>query len=142
MTNNLNVVPAASGAHGRKPARGALHYLLGVLLVIYLACAWRYRESLWMLVNIQTIAPLAALLMLTGSAFLVVGVARALYHARLGQVFFVLAAVQLGIAAPQIGNWGYKLSQGMLATLVFGVSIAALGFFLARQAGPMDERPS
>ncbi|MES2317261.1 MAG: hypothetical protein V4631_07160 [Pseudomonadota bacterium] len=138
MTNHLKAVPASAGTQARRPARGPLQYLLGVLFLIYLACGWRYVESLWMLVNIQTIALLAALLMVTGSALLAVGVARSLYNARLGQYFFLLAALQLGIAAPQIGNWGYKLSQGMLATLVFGISIAALGIFLAWKAGQSE----
>ena len=101
--------------------------LLGALLLAYLACAWRYAPTLWMLLKIEIMAPSACLFMATGSAFLVLGVARSLFDARLGQYFLLLAAVQLAIAASRIGNWDYRLSQAILAMLVFGVGIALLG---------------
>lgn len=135
MTNKLHAVPLPSG---KRRSRGALQALLAGLLLAYLACAWRYAESLWMLINIETIAPLAALLMITGTIFLAAGVARTVFDARLGKVLLPLAAVQLAVAAPQIGNWEYRLSQGMLATLVLGTGIALFGFFVALRARQPD----
>lgn len=114
-----------------KAAPGVRQYLLGALLLVYLACAWRYAGSLQMLVNLQTIAPWAGLLMVAGTAFLALGVARSLFDARLGKYCLLLAAVELAMAAPQIGNWDYKLSQSMLATLALGICIALYGAWLA-----------
>ena len=109
----------------------ALQLLLGALLLAYLACAWRYVPSLWMLLKIDSVTPSAGLLTATGSGFLVLGVARSVFDARLGQYFLMLAALQLAIAASQIGNWEYRLSQAIVATLVFGVLVALLGAGLA-----------
>lgn len=117
-----------------KAARGVRQYLLGALLLVYVVCAWRYAESLHMLINLQTIAPWAGLLMVGGTAFLVLGVARSLFDARLGKYSLLLAAVELAMAAPQIGNWDYKLSQSMLATLALGIFIALYGAWLAHHA--------
>ena len=105
--------------------------LLGVLLLIYLACAWRQAPALWMLFQIDAMVPAVFLLMATGTAFLVLGVARSLLNARLGQYFLMLAAIQFVMAAPQIGNWGYRLSQLILVTLLFGIGIALFGACLA-----------
>jgi hypothetical protein len=132
MTNKLHVVPTPSG---KRRSRGAPQALLAGLLLAYLACAWRYAESLWMLLSIETIAPSAALLMMTGTIFLVAGVARTVFDARLGKYLLLLAALQLAVAAPQIGNWEYRLSQGMLAVLVFGTGVALLGLYLSWRAG-------
>jgi hypothetical protein len=131
MANNVNAAP---GRPVPKPKRGARQYLLGALLLIYLGCAWRYTESLLMLVNMEIMSQWAGLLMVTGTACLVLGVARSLYDARLGVYCLLSAAVEFAIAAPQIGNWQYKLSQSMLATLVLGVCIALFGAWLARRA--------
>jgi hypothetical protein len=117
-----------------KTAAGLRQYLLGVLLLVYIACAWRHAESLQMLVMLQAIAPWAGLLMVVGSAFLVLGVARSLLDARLGKHCLLLAAVELALAAPQIGNWNYKMSQSMLATLALGICIALYGAWLAWRA--------
>ena len=130
MTNNASTTASQSS----RPTRGAPQYLLGGLLLAYLACAWRHAESLMMLVNIETIAPWAGLLMFTGSAFLLMGVVRSVYDARQGMVCCLLAALELAVAAPQIGNWQYKMSQSMLATLLFGVGVALLGAWLAYRA--------
>ncbi len=110
-------------------------YLLGLLLLIYALCAWWAAPALWSLLTIGIIAPVAALLMASGTAMLVLGVARSLYKDRLGKFCLLLAAVQLAAGAAQIGNWGYKVSQGMLATLVLGVLIALLGAWRAHGAG-------
>ena len=109
----------------------ARQLLLGALLLAYLACASRFVPSLWMLLKIDIVTPSAGLLTATGSGFLVLGVARSVFDARLGQYFLMLAALQLAIAASQIGNWGYRLSQAIVATLVFGVLVALLGAGLA-----------
>ena len=116
----------------------ALQLLLGALLLAYLACAWRYVPSLWMLLKIDSVTPSAGLLTATGSGFLVLGVARSVFDARLGQYFLMLAALQLAIAASQIGNWEYRLSQAIVATLVFGVLVALLGAGLAYRARSKD----
>jgi hypothetical protein len=134
MNSNTTGPANPPGDQRARPPRGVLQYLLCGLLLAYLACVWRHAESLMMLVNIETISPWAGLLMVTGSASLVMGVARSLYDARLGMVCSLLAAAELAIAAPQIGNWQYKLSQSMLATLLFGVAIALLGAWLAYRA--------
>lgn len=117
-----------------KAAAGLRQYLLGALLLVYMACAWRHAESLQMLVMLETIAPWAGLLMVMGTAFLALGVARSLLDARLGKHCLLLAAAELALAAPQIGNWDYKLSQSMLATLALGICIALYGAWLAWRA--------
>lgn len=111
-----------------------VQYLQGGLLLIYLACAARYMESLWIMLEIEALPLFAALLMVSGSAMLVLGVVRSLYQARLGSYLLTLAALQLVVAASRIGNWQYKVSQGMLATLVLGIVIALLGAWLAHRA--------
>ena len=118
-----------------KAALGVRQTLLGALLLVYLASAWRQAKTLQMLVNLEMISPWAGLLMVAGTAFLALGVARALFDARLGQRCLLLAAVELALAAPQIGNWDYKLSQSMLATLALGICVALYGAWLARRAG-------
>ena len=109
-------------------------YLLGGLLLAYLVFAWRYVESLRVLLGFGMISPFTGLLMLAGSVFLVLGVARSLYAAQLGKFWLIFAALELAIAAPQIGQWDYRLSQGMLATLLFGIAIALMGAWLAHRA--------
>ena len=109
----------------------ARQLLLGALLLAYLACASRFVPSLWMLLKIDIVTPSAGLLTVTGSGFLALGVARLVCDARLGQYFLMLAALQLAIAACQVGNWEYRLSQAIVATLVFGVLVALLGAGLA-----------
>ncbi len=117
-------------AQAGQPARGRAHYLLGVLLLLYLLCAWRVAPMLWMLMDIEIIAPWAGLLMMSGTAFLALGIARSLYKARLEPAMLLLAAVLLGATMTQVGNWDYKVSQGLLATLAFGTAIALLGAVL------------
>ena len=117
-----------------KAAPGVRQTLLGALLLVYLTCAWRQAKTLQMLVNLEMISPWAGLLMVAGTAFLALGVARALFDARLGQRCLLLAAVELALAAPQIGNWDYKLSQSMLATLALGICVALYGAWLAWRA--------
>src|SRR5690349_8991071 len=88
-----------------RPPAGARQPLLGLLLLIYLACAWRAAPALLDLLRIGMMAPLAAELMAGGTALLMLGVARSLWRARLGKICFLLAAVQLGWGAAQIGDW-------------------------------------
>lgn len=134
MTNNINARPKPLDARRPRPKRGLRQYLLAALLLVYLACAWRHAELLQMLVNFEAIAPWTGLLMVAGTAFLALGVARSLYDARLGKHCLLLAAAELAMAAPGIGNWDYKLSQALLATLALGICIALYGAWLARQA--------
>ncbi|MES2016559.1 MAG: hypothetical protein V4484_08680 [Pseudomonadota bacterium] len=115
--------------------RGALQFVAPLLLLIYLVCAWRNAASLWALLNIGVIAPATVLLMAAGTALLVLGVARATYRAWLGKYVLLLAALQLAFGAAQIGNWDYKVSQGVLATLMLGVVIAVFGAWRAHRAG-------
>ena len=133
MTKNANAAPQAPRLN-RAPKRTIMQYLLGGLLLVYLLFAWTYVESLRVLLDFGMISLFTGLLMLTGSAFLVLGVARSLYAARLGKYWLLFAACELAIAAPQIGQWDYRLSQGMLATLGFGIAIALAGAWLAHRA--------
>jgi hypothetical protein len=134
MTKKIDAGPASPAVRGPKPARGWFHFLLGGLLLAYLACAWRQAESLQMLVSLEMIVPWAGLLMVAGTAFLALGVARSLINPRLGRRCLLLAALELAMAAPQIGNWNYKLSQSMLATLALGICVALYGAWLAWRA--------
>lgn len=128
MIKNVKSAPS-------RRVRGAPQYMLALGLMAYLAFAWHYAESLLMLVEMEMIKPSAGLLMVAGTVFLAIGVARSLYHAPLGKYCLALAAAELALAAPQIGNWGYKLSRSMLATLLFGCAIALAGAWLAYRAG-------
>jgi hypothetical protein len=125
MNKNNTAPPAAR--------RGVAQYALGVLLLAYLAIAWRYLSSMMVLVDFGILSPVAALLMLSGSAFLVLGVVRHLLAPRLGKYCMLFAALELAIAAPQIGQWDYRLSQAMLAVLVFGIVIALFGAWRAHR---------
>ncbi len=134
MTKIDTAAPLAAGRQRRAPQRGILQFLLAGLLLAYLFFAWRYLESLLVLLDFGMISPFTGLLMVAGSGFLVLGVARSLWAARLGKYVLLFAALELAIAAPQIGQWDYRLSQGMLATLVFGIAIALAGAWLAHRA--------
>lgn len=132
--NKLNAASKGPERQRSRPTRGIEQYLLGALFLAYLACAWQYYESMLMLVNLQLLAPAAGLLMVAATGFVGVGVARSLYDARLGKYCLLLAAAELALAAPQIGNWDYRLSQSMLATLLFGIAVALFGVWLAHRA--------
>ena len=134
MTKIDNAAPTAAGHAGRAPQRTIMQFLLGGLLLVYLFFAWRYKESLLVLLDFGMISPFTGLLMVAGSGSLVLGVARSLWAERLGKYLLLFAALELAIAAPQIGQWDYRLSQGMLATLVFGIAIALAGAWLVHRA--------
>lgn len=142
MTKNANAAPPAASRQGRAPKRTILQFLLGGLLLVYLFLAWRYVQSLLVLLDFGIISPSTGLLMMAGSAFLVIGVARSLFFARLGKFWLLFAALELAIAAPQIGQWDYRLSQGMLGTLLFGVAIGLLGAWLAHRASELSSTAS
>jgi hypothetical protein len=135
MTKNDNAAPPAAIRQGRPPQRGIMQYLLAGLLIVYLAIGWRYVPSLLVLLDFGMISPFCGLLMLAGSAFLVLGVLRSLFAARLGKYCLLFGALELLIAAPQIGQWDYRLSQGLLATLVCGAAIGLWGAWMAHRAG-------
>ena len=134
MTKNANAAPPAAGRQGRAPKQNILQFLLGGLLLVYLFLAWRYVTSLIVLLDFGMISPSTGLLMMAGSGFLVIGVVRSLFSARKGKFLLLFAALELAIAAPQIGQWDYRLSQEMLGTLLFGVAIGLLGAWLAHRA--------
>ncbi len=134
MTKNDNAAPPAAVRQHRAPRRTIFQYLLGALLLVYLLFGISYLESLLVLLDFGMISPFAGVLMMAGSGSLMLGVARFLYAARLGKFLLLFAALALGAAAPQIGQWDYRLSQGILATLVFGVAIALTGAWKAHQA--------
>lgn len=133
MMNKLNAASKRPERQRSRPTRGIEQYLLGVLFLAYLACAWQYYASMMMLVNLEMLAPAAGLLMVAGTGFLGMGVVRSLYDKRLGMYSLLLAAAELALAAPQIGNWDYRLSQSMLATLLFGIAVALFGAWLAHR---------
>lgn len=114
---------------------GALQWLLAALVLAYLALGWRAAEALIMLIDMQILAPAAGLLIVSGSMFLVLGAARSVYDRRKGLYCLLLAAAELALAAPQIGNWDYRVSKVLLATLLFGLASALLGAWLAHRSG-------
>lgn len=134
MTNNMNAASKPPDRQRPRTTRGLPQYLLAGIVLAYLAFCWRFLDPLLMLVNIDMISSWTGLLIVAGTAFLAVGAARSLYDARLGKYCLLLAALELAVAAPQIGNWDYKLIQSMLATLAAGIAIALLGAWLAYRA--------
>lgn len=134
MTNKQQATPAPLSRAAR-PARRWHHWALAALFLAYMAFGWHYLQALMMLVSLEMLKPSVGLLMFAGTFFLAAGLARTLYDARLGKYCLLLAGAELAVAAVQIGNWDYKISRVMLATLAFGLAIALTGAWLAHRAG-------
>lgn len=134
MTQQTDTRPAVPPTQRARPSRGWPQWLLALLALAYLALAWRGAASLYMLIDLQVLAPVAGLLAVTGSVFLALGVARSVYDRRKGLYCLLLAAAELALAAPRIGNLDYRVSQVLLATLLFGLASALLGAWLARRS--------
>lgn len=135
MTEQTMTRPIAPPTRRARLSAGALQWLLAALVLAYLALGWRAAEALIMLIDMQILAPAAGLLIVSGSMFLALGAARSVYDRRKGLYCLLLAAAELALAAPQIGNWDYRVSKVLLATLLFGLASALLGAWLAHRSG-------
>jgi membrane-bound ClpP family serine protease len=133
MTTITTTRPTTPPPDGAARPRGPRQWLLAALTLIYLALGWHYAGALLMLIEIEAVAPRVGLLSVTGTVFLVLGAARSLYQRHKGRYCLLLAAAELALAAPQIGNWDYRVSKVLLATLVFGMALALLGAWWTRR---------
>lgn len=118
-----------------RPPRGPRQWLLAALALAYLAFGWHHANALLMLIDIQAVPAQVGLLGLAGTVFLLLGAARSLYNRRKGLYCLLLAAAELAVAAPQVGNWDYRISKLLLATLLCGMAIALLGAWFTRRGG-------
>lgn len=114
--------------------RAAPQYLLGALLLAYAVLGWRYAGALVRLVSMGIVSEGTFLLILAGSASLLVGVARNMLNASKGGYFLLCAVLLLANGAFSIGNWDYLVGKILAGVLGLGSLSAVFGAWQAWRA--------